>query len=95
MIITKNGKALTVLENSLSVDALREYFTVGEIVPGYASNQKVINFFSSESHGWFVETISVDSQGVELLDAKSKLHFTCPDQKVFAKVMIGRGWQVK
>lgn len=95
MIITKDGKTLTISKNSLSMDDLREYFTVGEIVPGYASNQKVLNFFTSESHGWFVETISVDSQGVELLDAKPKLHFTCPDQKVFAKVMIGRGWQVK
>lgn len=52
MIITKNGKTLTILKNSLSLDALREYFTVGEIVPGYASNQKVLAFFSSESHGW-------------------------------------------
>jgi hypothetical protein len=94
MIITKNGKTLTVLENSLSIDALREYFTVGEVVPGYASNQKVLNFVKTIS-GWYVETISVDSQGVELLNAKPKLHFTCPDQKVFAKVMIGRGWQVE
>jgi hypothetical protein len=94
MIITKDGKTLTILKNSLSVDALKEYFTVGEIVLGYASNQKVLNFFTSESHGWFVETISVDSQGIELPDAKPKLHFTCPELKVFAKVMIGRGWRL-
>ncbi len=94
MIITKNGKTLTISKNNLSLDALREYFTVGEIVPGYASNQKVLNFFTSESHGWFVETISVDSQGTELLDAKPKLHFTCPELKVFVKVMTGRGWRL-
>ncbi len=94
MIITKNGKALKLSENNLSLEALKEYFTVGEVVPGYASNQKVINFFTPESHGWFVETISVNSQGVELLNAKSKLHFTCPELKVFAKVMIGRGWRL-
>ena len=93
MIITKNGKTLTVLENGLSVDALREYFTVGEIVPGYASNQKVLNFVKTIS-GWYVETISVDSQGIELPDAKPKLHFTCPEPKVFAKVMTGRGWRL-
>lgn len=93
MVIKKNGKTLTILKNSLSVDALREYFTVGEIVPGYASNQKVLNFITTRS-GWYVETISVDSQGIELLDAKPKLHFTCPDLKVFAKVMTGRGWRL-
>ena len=93
MIITKNGKTLTILKNSLSVDALREYFTVGEIIPGYASNQKVLNFITTRS-GWYVETISVDSQGIELLDAKPKLHFTCPELKVFAKVMTGRGWRL-
>lgn len=93
MIITKNGKTLAISKNSLSLDALREYFTVGEIIPGYASNQKVLNFITTRS-GWYVETISVDSQGIEFLDAKPKLHFTCPDLKVFAKVMTGRGWRL-
>jgi hypothetical protein len=92
MIISKNGKALKLSESNLSLEALKEYFTVGEIVPGYASNQKVLNF-KSESHGWSVETILVDSQGIELPDAKPKLHFTCPELKVFARVMIGRGWR--
>lgn len=93
MILTKNGKTLTISKNNLSIDALREYFTIGEIVPGYASNQKVINFFTSESYGWFVETISVDPKGIELTGAKPRLHFTCPDFKVFKKIMSSRGWQ--
>lgn len=93
MIISRNGKALKLSENNLSLEALKEYFTVGEVVPGYASNQKVLNFVKTIS-GWYVETISVDSQGFELLDAKPKLHFTCPELKVFAKVMIGRGWRL-
>lgn len=55
--------------------------------------RKVLNFITTKS-GWYVETISVDSQGFELLDAKPKLHFTCPELKVFAKVMTGRGWRL-
>ena len=92
---TKDGKTLTVYGNEgLSIEALKEYYTPGQIVPGYASSQKVLQFIEgTRGEGdWFVQSISVDAEGNPIPGERPKTHFTTPDFKTFKNVMQSRGW---
>jgi GH24 family phage-related lysozyme (muramidase) len=90
---TKDGKTLNTGGLALPIEALKEYYTPGQIVPGYASNQKVLQFIDGDEEGWYVETISVDAQGNEIPGERPRTHFTTPDSRTFKKVMESRGWQ--
>ena len=90
---TKDGKTFNASTQGIPTEAIAEYFTPGEIVPGYASNQKVLQFIPDTPQGWVVQTIAVDAQGNEVPGALPRVHSTRPDFKTFKKVMESRGWE--
>lgn len=64
---------------------LAEYFTPGNVVPGYAGYDKVLKF-QSDKNDWAVQVIASDKAGNPIPGERPRTHRTMPDSRNFAQV---------